>query len=260
MELRKDQVPTLCMPRWVALMIILITGMLLQHNSPSSAFQVSSTPPISPSINPTSSCITIIPDGSMLLVTNPDSDTVSLVDTATHSLVSEIRVGIEPRSISISNDGLQAYVSNKGSDSLMVIDIPTRQVVHEIEIGDQPVGVIVSPDGQYLVVAESGEDQIQILDITKLETVRVFEVGDRPYGLAYSPDNRHILVSHLLSGDVTVLTYPDYVTFLPITEKHGLRQAALSPKEAGSGLPWAIHGKVIPTWQKVAPAPVVIIN
>jgi YVTN family beta-propeller protein len=143
---------------------------------------------------------------------------------------------------------------------MMVIDIPSRQVIHAIDLGDQPVGVIVSPDGNYLVVAESGADRIRILDSVSLLTLRVFQVADRPYGLAYSPDNRHILVSHLLSGDVTLLTYPGYFRYLPFTIKSFSVLLLPLIKEPVYLSSKTAQGVIIPTWQKVAPAPSVVIN
>jgi YVTN family beta-propeller protein len=245
---------------WVGWLIWLGWGILSDITSTTTASQdtyIFSKYPIS---KLASSCIAITPDGRLILVANPDSNSLSMVDSETNLLIDEIPVGLEPRGLVISMDGLQAYVTNKGSDALMVIDLSTHQISQEIPLGDQPVGVTISPDGYYLAVAESGEDQVRILKTINLETEKIFKVSDRPYGLTYSPDNRHILVSHLLSGEVTILAYPNYSILLPLQYKAGSIKTETPYLDMKAGTAVTGQGRVIPTWQKVAPAPSVIIN
>ena len=65
-----------------------------------------------------SSAITITADGATLLVVNPDSNSLTLVDVASHSARAEVPVGVDPRSVAVSPDGSAAYVADQGSDRL----------------------------------------------------------------------------------------------------------------------------------------------
>lgn len=60
-----------------------------------------------------SSGIALTSDGATLLVLNPDSNSLTLVDTASHSIIAELLVGIDPRSVAVDDAGQRAYVANK---------------------------------------------------------------------------------------------------------------------------------------------------
>jgi YVTN family beta-propeller protein len=152
-----------------------------------------------------SSAIAITSDGHLVLAINPDSDSLSLVDTSSAALVAELPVGIDPRTVAVDDAGAHAYVVNWGSDSLSVVDLPARAVVAEIPVGDRPYGVVVSPDGSRLYVAVQGEDRVVAIDSATLGVVDSFTVGDRPSGLAISEDGRTIYVTHLLDGTISIL-------------------------------------------------------
>ena len=209
--------------------------------------------------------IAITPDGATLLVVNPDSNSLSLVGTDTLTVVAEVPVGVDPRSVAVAADGTRAYVVNQGSDTLSVVDLASRAVVAEVGVGDRPVGVAVSPDGRFVAVAERGDDDVRFLDAATLSTLSVVPVADRPYGLAFTPDGRRLLVTHLLSGDVTLLDVRPFTLYLPLVS-HGRRSADLSGSRfqvsrfrvQGSGL--RFHALRIPTWPHVAPAPAVVVN
>jgi YVTN family beta-propeller protein len=211
-----------------------------------------------------SASIAITPDGQRLLVVNPDSNSISLIATASSTVLSEIEVGLDPRAIAVSPTGERAFVVNQGSDDLSVLDISAGVVVADIPLADRPVGVALSPDGQILAVAELGADQIRFLDAEQLGTLSVQPVADRPHGLVFTPDGNRLLVTHLLSGQVTLLDVLPYRSYLPLIGR------ALLPTQA-SGSQWVdgdhsytlqtSGGLVsVATWPNVAPAPAVIVN
>lgn len=172
-----------------------------------------------PGVKHASGAISLTSDGATLLVVNPDSNSITLVDTKALSVLAEIPVGIEPVGVAMSSDDGLAYVSNKGSDTLSAVDLATQSVVAEIPLEDRPVGVAVAPDGRFLAVAELGADQVRFLDTADLRTLFRVPVADRPYGLSFTPDGQHLLISHLLSGYVTVLPVRPYATYLPLLSR-----------------------------------------
>jgi len=185
-----------------------------------------------PGLKRASSAIAITADGASLLVVNPDSNSLSVVETATQAKLAEISVGADPRAVAVDEARGRAYVVNRGSDNVSVIDLVKREVVQDLKVGYRPVGIAVSPDGGLLAVAESGDDSVRLLDGGDLSTRAVVPTADRPCGLAFTPDGRRLLVAHLLSGEVTVISTSD---------------------------PMAVVTRV-PTWENVAPAPTVVIN
>ena len=161
-----------------------------------------------------SSAIAITADGTTLLVVNPDSNSLTLVDAASHVVVAELAVGVDPRTVAVDDVGQRAYVANRGSDSVSVVDLATNQVVTQVSVGRQPYGVVVSPDGDWLCVAEQGADQVRVLDAATLASLSVHPTTDRPSGLALDDDGTTLYVTHSLGNAITVLSiYPHHLYF-----------------------------------------------
>ncbi len=188
-----------------------------------------SLPDQSSLVKSSSSSIAITAEGKTVLAVNPDSNTLTLVDTAQQVKRVEIAVGTAPHAVAVDHAAQRAYVTNKGSDSVSVVDLGALAVIAEVHVGNRPVGVAVSPDSNLLAVAEMGNDTVRLLNLPDLSTLAVVPVPDRPYGLAFTPDQR-LLITHLLSGQVSVLS----ISSLTATG--------------------------ITTWQNVAPAPSVVVN
>src|SRR3990172_10426637 len=95
--------------------------------------------------------------GPMAYVTNEKSDDVTVIDTASNSVIRTIRVGKRPRGIEISPDGRRVYVSNGNSDSVSVVDAEVGKEVEAWPAGVDPEGLALSSDGTRLyAVNENG--------------------------------------------------------------------------------------------------------
>jgi YVTN family beta-propeller protein len=99
----------------------------------------------------------ITPDGKRLYVTNnvisAAGNSVSVIDTATNTVVATIPVGEAPRGIAITPDGTRAYVANQDSNTVTAIDTATNTVIGApIPVGIDPVGIAVTPDGSRVLV------------------------------------------------------------------------------------------------------------
>ncbi|MGD2179238.1 MAG: c-type cytochrome [Anaerolineae bacterium] len=167
-----------------------------------------------------SSAIALSADGETLLVVNPDSNSLTLVDTATRSPVAELPVGSDPRTVAVDDGSGRAYVANRGSASVSVVDLAAREVLTHVAVGPRPYGVVVSPDGGRLYVAEQGIDRLSVLDTAGLRTIATIAVPDRPSGLSVTGDGT-LLVTHLLSNTITVLKAREHTVHLPIILKGG---------------------------------------
>ena len=100
------------------------------------------------------------PDGNYIYVANRNSNSVSVIRTSDHTVITTITdVGIEPHGVAISRDGKYAYVSCEnldGSDephhptvggkkigTVAIIDVATNSVIRELEVGNFAAGVAV---------------------------------------------------------------------------------------------------------------------
>jgi YVTN family beta-propeller protein len=174
--------------------------------------------------------IALAENGACLLVVNPDSNSVSFLSTDALGEVTEVEVGVNPRSVAVNPISPLAYVANQGSDSISVISLEARAVIETVRVGFRPVGVAVSIDGSTLAVSEFGQDSVRLVDTATLRTRASVPTADRPYSVAFTLDGRWLLVTHLLSGAVTFIDLSDLST------------------------------QTVVTWANVAPAPGVTIN
>ena len=198
-----------------------------------------------------SSAIAITANGATLLVVNPDSNSVTLVDTASRSPIAELPVGTDPRTVAVDEAGSRAYVANRGSANLSVIDLAARQVITTVAAGDRPYGILVSRGADRLYVAEQGADRVLVLDAATFQPLSRVAVADRPSGLALSNDGRTLLVTHLLTHTITVVTVEPYRVFLPIIWR-GALFAVQSPREASNSpmSPRISHGAEWAAWRQ----------
>src|SRR5215467_231567 len=95
-------------------------------------------------------------DDSLLLVANPDNNTVTLFDVKNgNARLAEISVGKEPNGVALSPDGTRAYVANTVDGTVSVLNInrnaPTAySLAATIPVGTEPYGVALTPAGRKL--------------------------------------------------------------------------------------------------------------
>jgi YVTN family beta-propeller protein len=85
-------------------------------------------------------------DGTKVFVTNTNSDSVSVINTATHTVTAVIPTGHGPFISQISPDQTKEYVSNARDTTVTVIDIPSLTVIATIPgVGSQPFDMAFGP-------------------------------------------------------------------------------------------------------------------
>jgi YVTN family beta-propeller protein len=157
-----------------------------------------------------SSSIAVTPDGATLLVVNPDSNSLTLLDTGTLRATAEIEVGLDPRTVSVDAWGRLAATANRKSGTISVIDLQVRKRVGEMAVGALPWGVVLSRDGARAYVACEEDDWIAVVDLREMELLDRIPVEDRPNGLALSRDGDRLYVTHLLTARVSVIDLRDH--------------------------------------------------
>jgi YVTN family beta-propeller protein len=199
--------------RWKNLFMVILLGLVFGGVTQS----ISVAQPQAQESNKRSSrAITLTTDGGILITVNPDSNSISLIDTIAQTVIKEIYVGTDPRTIVVDENIDRAYVANRGSNSLSVIDLTTYEQIDEVSVGNRPYGIMLSPDGSKLFIAEQGNDSLRCLDTTSLDTIKEIKLADRPSGLAISNDGDMLYVSHLLIDQISVIDLDADQIYLPI--------------------------------------------
>jgi YVTN family beta-propeller protein len=73
-------------------------------------------------------------------ITNEGSNNVSVINTATNTVIATIPVGFAPFGVTVTPDSTKVYVTNQFSNNVSVIATATNTVIATIPVGPQPVG------------------------------------------------------------------------------------------------------------------------
>ena len=75
------------------------------------------------------------PDGGELVVTNFDSDNISIIETSTNEVGGSYLIGTHPARGLVTTDSSRLYVSNFGSNTIAVYDIDIGKVIATLPVG-----------------------------------------------------------------------------------------------------------------------------
>jgi len=81
------------------------------------------------------------PDGKLVLISDPGSNALVIVDAASRKELKRFSVGRQPEGIVIPPDGARAYVALAGEKTVAVIDLKTLEVNARISVGNGPDGL-----------------------------------------------------------------------------------------------------------------------
>ena len=115
------------------------------------------------------------------------SNTVSVIATATNTVVKTIPVGSKPVGVAVTPDGTHAYVTNFGSNTVSVIATATNAVVKTIAVGSRPVGVAVTQDGTLAYVTNNRSHTVSAIATATNTVVGTIAVGAGPTGVGTIP-------------------------------------------------------------------------
>jgi YVTN family beta-propeller protein len=151
--------------------------------------------------------VAITPEGVFAYVANYDAGTVSVIDTATNTVVATIPVVASPAYMAITPDGAFAYVANTTSDTVSVIDTGTNTVVATVPVGRGPIGVAITPNGAFAYVTNAfgSLGSVSVIATATNTVVATIGVGATPYGVAITPDGAFAYVVNKSSNTVSVI-------------------------------------------------------
>lgn len=154
-------------------------------------------------------------DNDRIYVVNPDNDSVTVVDAVVGSVLAEIPVGDEPRSLAICRANALCVV-NKGDASVSRLNTNTLEITGNFSLGygARPHGIVFDANEQlaYIVLEATGE--IVKFDAAGGEVLASIDIGSNPRDIA-------------LSADGSLLYAPRFIT------KPGPGESTLTPAPHG---------------------------
>ena len=172
------------------------------------------------------SALAIAQEGSVIYVTNEDSNTVTVISGDTHEVIATIPVGKRPRGIKVSPDGSVFYVAVSGSpkcpptmddeecekmvadksaDGIAEVNAVTQEVVRILPSGSDPEQFDVNWETGRLYVSNEDTHTSSILDLNSGTLLMTIPTGLEPEGVRLTPDGSRFYVSGEVASDITVL-------------------------------------------------------
>jgi phospholipase C len=166
--------------------------------------------------------IAITPDGTTAYVANTGpntgpggSETISVIDVSTQTVIGTIDVGEAPQVVTISPDGSLVFVTC--ADGVYVIAAASGSVSKVRERLRNPHGVSVTPDGAQTYVTDTDHDAVVVIDTSSLRSVGRVAVGRTPWNTAFSADGSSAYVTNANDNTVSVIdTASQSVTTIPL--------------------------------------------
>jgi YVTN family beta-propeller protein len=211
------------------------------------------------------------PDRSKVYVANNGANTLSVIDTATNTVIATITVGSNPLGVAVTPvqrereaerergsgggrerepDRSKVYVTNQGDNTVSVIDTATNTVTATIPVGSGPSGVAVTPDGTKVYVANAFfgfGTNVSVIDAATNTVIATIPAGSAPGNVAVTPDGRRVYVTNFQSNNVSVIdTATNTVTAtIPVGGQPGGVAIQPAPRFAGTPGKANCYGKSV---------------
>jgi uncharacterized protein (TIGR03437 family) len=129
-------------------------------------------------------------------VANFGSNSVTVIDTSSNTVIYTIAVGTQPNGIAITPDGTRAYVANGGGD-VWVLATSNNAVLAKVMVGGYPSGIAITPDGTRAYVTRDNANSVWVIDTSSNTVTARIAVGTAPGGVAITPDGTRAYVTNV---------------------------------------------------------------
>lgn len=161
--------------------------------------------------------VTVTPiTGGFAYVPNTNTNHVSVINTATNTVVDNIPVGAFPIGVSLSPDESHVYIANTYDNTISAIETATNTVVATIPVGEYPHCLRVSPDGSTVYVANEVSNTITVIGTASYSVVATIPVSVSPVSFIFSPDGSLVYVMNRYDDSYSVINTATYTVELTV--------------------------------------------
>jgi YVTN family beta-propeller protein len=166
-----------------------------------------------------------------IYVTNETSNSVSVIDSGTDTVIATVAVGMVPEGVAVDPVTNSVYVANYSNNNMSVIDGGTNAVLTTVGVGSGPGGIAVDSTTNRVYVANYNSNTVSIISGSTLTGFGLVAVGTNPGFLAVNEVTNRIYVPNTGSDTVSVIdgsTNPNVVV-ATISVGAGPTAAAVDP-------------------------------
>lgn len=197
------------------------------------------------------SLMDISADGEVLVCTNRDSGTLSVVDLRSHRKLREVPLGRHPEGVTFLGKTHTVAAAVYDDDTVVFVDAQTGNRLGQTDVFDEPYGIVSNADGSRIYVTLDYPGEVVEIDTATREVLRSMPAGEFLRGIALSADESRLYVTEYYTAVVRAV---DLETGQPVDEWVGAetenlaRQIAVHPRRPKAYLPHirskvtAVHG------------------
>ncbi len=141
--------------------------------------------------------LTVSPDGATLFVVCERSNSVVVIDTASHKKTGEVRVGARPHDAACSPDGSVLYVSNRMDASVSIVSIHSLKVIETIAVGHEPHAVLVDPQSNGLIVLNTANNTVSLVPLAGSDRPRTLTAGQGPWSATIDSERNRTVITNV---------------------------------------------------------------
>lgn len=143
-----------------------------------------------------------------MYVTNFESDTVSVIDGATNTVIDTIAVGngSYPSAVAVDMNKNVIYVTNVRKDTVSVIDGATNTIIDTIPVGNAPRDIVVDQYNHNVFVTNILENTVSVIDDATNTVIDTIPVGDNPWKITAHPSYGKVYLTNRYSNTVSVIS------------------------------------------------------
>ncbi|HEV2520891.1 MAG TPA: beta-propeller fold lactonase family protein [Candidatus Acidoferrales bacterium] len=139
------------------------------------------------STGPGTEGIAISPDGKEVWTASRLDDKISIISTATDSIVAAFPSGGKgPKRMGFTPDGAQVWVTNPSSNQATVFDARARELIASLTLSKSPSGIEFSHDGRHAYITNANANELSFLDVASRKILSTMPIGTDPDGVAWS--------------------------------------------------------------------------
>jgi YVTN family beta-propeller protein len=174
--------------------------------------------------------------GPFAYITNSAEASVSILDTASDTVLGTVPVGAAPQAVAIAPDASRVYIGNHEAGTISVLDPALPGVVALVPLPSHPQALIVSPDGTRLYASGAAGKVVEVIDTASQTRLGSLTVGNDPQGLALSPEGARLYVANRADASVSVLDTASSATLATWPLPTNSEPLALAVNAAGTRL------------------------
>jgi YVTN family beta-propeller protein len=164
---------------------------------------------------------------------NQVSNTISVVDPVTNTLLGEIKLGkpypnvLSPlykgqalvHGLRYSKDKKMLAAVAIGSNAVILISTESNKVIKTIYIGRSPHEPTFTPDSKQIWTSVRGEAYISVIDVDQMREIKRVPVADGPGMVSFSPDGKIAYVCSSFTPELDIVDTKTYriIKKIPVT-------------------------------------------